>query len=146
MTEESKIGFKLIKITTEEFAVFEDDFKESSTIEIKTDLQFGIEQSNRSLGVFPAFTFLNNGMPFIKIKVGCHFKVNEAGWDSYLDNSNKKIIFPTSLIQHLVFLSIGTTRGVLHCKTENTEFNKYFLPTININKLIYKDLEISLNE
>ena len=43
---------------------------------------------------------------------------------------------------HLVLLTIGTLRGVLHCKTENTEFEDLKLPTINVNELIPNDIEI----
>ena len=37
-------------------------------------------------------------------------------------------------------LTIGTTRGVLHSKTENTPFNSFLLPTLNVNELVKKDV------
>ena len=43
-----------------------------------------------------------------------------------------------NFIRHLSAISIGTARGILHAKTENTAYNKYFLPTININELVSK--------
>ena len=33
-------------------------------------------------------------------------------------------------------MTIGTTRGILHAKTEGTCFNKYVLPTINVTEII----------
>ena len=37
-------------------------------------------------------------------------------------------------------LTIGTARGVLHSKTENTPYNKYLLPTLNVSDLVNNDL------
>lgn len=37
-------------------------------------------------------------------------------------------------------LTIGTARGVLHSKTENTTFNQFLLPTLNVNELVQKDV------
>jgi hypothetical protein len=42
-------------------------------------------------------------------------------------------------------LTIGTSRGILHAKTEGTEFNKFILPTINVNQLVEKDAEFIIN-
>jgi hypothetical protein len=39
-------------------------------------------------------------------------------------------------------LTIGTTRGVLHAKTEHTLFNQYLLPTINVNDIVKEAVEI----
>jgi hypothetical protein len=36
-------------------------------------------------------------------------------------------------------LTVGTARGVLHAKTENTKYNRYVLPTINVASMIKND-------
>lgn len=41
-------------------------------------------------------------------------------------------------------LTIGTTRGVLHSKTENTPFNSFLLPTLNVMELVKKDVVFKL--
>ena len=47
---------------------------------------------------------------------------------------------PSGFVCHLAMLAIGTARGVLHAKTENTLFNKYLIPTINVAELIKDDI------
>jgi hypothetical protein len=37
-------------------------------------------------------------------------------------------------------LCVGTLRGVLHAKTENSVYNKFYLPTINVNDLVKTDI------
>ena len=43
-------------------------------------------------------------------------------------------------------ITVGTLRGVLHAKTENTEFNEFFLPTINVTDLIKEDIRFNLDD
>lgn len=42
-------------------------------------------------------------------------------------------------------LTIGTTKGVLHSKTENTTFNHFVLPTLNGNELVKNDVVFDIN-
>ena len=44
---------------------------------------------------------------------------------------------------HLIVLTIGTVRGILHAKTEGTKYNSYILPTINVAELIKTDIVFS---
>ncbi|WP_262906606.1 hypothetical protein [Tenacibaculum finnmarkense] len=38
-------------------------------------------------------------------------------------------------------ITVGTTRGVLHSKTDNTIFNEFILPTLNVSQMITEDGE-----
>jgi len=58
----------------------------------------------------------------------------------------KSIILPVSLITHMAVLTVGTARGILHSKTENTKFNKYLLPTINVTESLKSDIAIALEK
>lgn len=42
-------------------------------------------------------------------------------------------------------ITVGTARGVMHSKTDGTEFNKFLLPTLSIDDLVSKDAEFALN-
>ena len=41
---------------------------------------------------------------------------------------------------------MGTLRGVLHAKVENTPYNMFILPTINVTELVKEDIVIKTNE
>jgi len=78
--------------------------------------------------------------PFLIVEVGCHFNITTEAWTSFYNESRTELIVSRGFIGHLVMLTIGTTRGVLHSKTENTPFNSFLLPTLNVNELVKKDV------
>lgn len=86
---------------------------------------------------FLQLLLLNKQKVFIKIQVSCHFNIEPDTWTSFLKDSN--VVVPKNFISHLTILTIGTSRGILHAKTEGTEFNQFILPTINVNQLVDAD-------
>jgi hypothetical protein len=42
-------------------------------------------------------------------------------------------------------ITVGTTRGVLYAKTENSPYSKYIVPTINVAEMIEKDAIFEIN-
>ncbi len=56
------------------------------------------------------------------------------------------LIVPKGLLCHLAMLTVGTSRGILHAKTEGTCFNKYVLPTINVTEIIKEDASFDFNK
>ena len=45
---------------------------------------------------------------------------------------------------HITMISISSVRGVLHAKTEGTEFNKYLLPTLDVTKMVEEDIKFDI--
>ena len=137
------IGFQLIKITTEQFAIIPDAFNKNETnIEMSIGLKFGLDKKKRIIASFIKVQFEQNKKAFIVIEVANHFNIEKNAWDGF-DKTEKHIIIPKGFASHLVMLTIGTLRGVLHCKIENTEFSTFILPTINVTKMIKNDVEIN---
>ncbi len=142
MKEES-VGFALAAIKTEQFALFEENFSPKKETNITTSLEFKINLEQKLIGVFAAFSFEQAKKVFIKIQVSCHFNIDTDSWSSFLQD--EIIVVPQSFIAHLTMLTIGTSRGILHTKTEGTEFNKFILPTINVKSLVDKDAAFDLS-
>ena len=140
--ENESIGFALAAIKTEQFALFEEKYSSKKELNITTSLEFKINEEQKLIGVFATFTFEQSKKTFIKIQVSCHFNIEPNTWTSFLKDNN--VVFPKNFICHLTMLTIGTSRGILHAKTEGTEFNKFILPTINVNQLVDKDAEFNL--
>ncbi len=141
---ESKVGFKLVGLKSDQFAIFEENYSEKKKTELITNLDFGINSNEKQVVVYATFTFEQSKKAFIKIRVSCQFKVEPKAWESFVIDG--KIIFPKGFISHLAVLTIGSTRGVLHAKTEGTSFNKFLLPTIDVTNLINSDAEFELSE
>lgn len=132
------ISFALRGIKTEEFAIIEESFISNKNYEIKYSLntEFNIPKNSlRNITCLTMFKLSMNEQPFIKIKVSCLFEIAQESWDSVIISEDDNIIIPKNFADHIVVLTLGATRGVLHSKTEGTEFNKYYIPTINVAEL-----------
>jgi hypothetical protein len=141
----SDIGFALRKITTEQFAIIEDNFSEKSNIRLCTNFRFGTDNKQRSIAVFTSFVFEADTKPFLIIEAGCYFQIQDTTWEQMLNDNALTLIVPKNLISHLTMLTVGTTRGILHAKTENTCFNRYVIPTINVAEMIKDDVTLNFN-
>ena len=138
------IGFSLQKITIEQFAMVPENYQEQCNIRLVTKIKFGIDADARMIAAFTGFIFECDTKQFIILEGGCHFKIEEEAWSEMLINEGNTLKAPKGFLSHLAMLTVGTTRGILHTKTESTVFNRFVLPTINVAELIPKDLEFSL--
>ena len=55
------------------------------------------------------------------------------------DKELNRLVVPKGFLQHMGMLTVGTSRGILHAKTENTNLNQFHIPTVNVAELINKD-------
>ncbi len=146
MTNKTKgIGFALSKITTEQFAVIEEGLNEKGVIRVGTSLRYAADEQNKLIAVFSSFSFESDKKPFMIVEASCQFKVTEDAWSDMLELESNMLIVPKGFLSHLAVLTVGTTRGILHAKTEGTGFNKYVLPTVNITEIIKEDATFSFN-
>lgn len=142
-TDKTNIGFSLRKVTTEQFAIIETSFEESKQIQLKADLRFGINNENKAISTYFSINLLQEKVPFLILEIGCHFNISEDAWSEFLNADKSELIFPKGFMSHLVMLTIGTARGVLHSKTENTPFNRFLLPTLNVNEMVLNDVSFN---
>ena len=141
--KEEKIGFALVGIKTEQFATFNDNYKEKAKIELKTGLEFKFNLDEKLIAVIVTVIFEQNKKPFLKLEVSCQFKIEDASFSSFCKDS--KIILPKGFMTHLAMITVSSVRGVLHAKTEGSVFNKYMLPTLDVTKMVTEDVEFPLN-
>ncbi|MRT92381.1 hypothetical protein [Ancylomarina sp. 16SWW S1-10-2] len=143
ISKKESVGFQLNKITTEQFAVIKDSYDGSEEgIGMSIELKFGLDFENKLIASHVMVQYEQHDKPFLIIEIANHFKIEETAWSKF-SSDNDKMIIPKGFASHLVVLTIGTVRGVLHSKTENTDFNKFLLPTINVTKLIQEDVELT---
>lgn len=139
---QKSISFALTSITTEEFAIIEENFNgELTNVEISTDLEFGIQKENNLLAIFVKNKVLQLGQPFVILKSGCHFQIEPESFEKCYDEATSHYRFPKGFMTHLAVLSVGTARGILHAKTAGTPYNQFFLPTLNLTEMIKTDIE-----
>ncbi len=138
------IGFSLAKIVTEQFAVIPDIFEEGKEIKLRPELNFGIDTQTKRIMVNILFRFEQEEKPFIILKVACYFTISPNDWNQFRTPNTNALVIPQGFATHLAMLTIGTLRGVLHAKTENTTFNRFIIPAFNITGLIKSDVIFNL--
>ena len=143
-TENPKIGFVLKKIVTEQFAIIKDAFHEGNQIQLNTQSQFAVDASQKIIVVKTVFKFDQTLAPFLLIEASCHFRITDDTWSQFILPEQNVLKVPAAFLAHLTMLTVGTVRGILHAKTENTPFNNFLIPTINVAALIKEDISFDL--
>lgn len=132
------INFNLLKIKTDQFAVFEENFNKSEIVNLNTNLSFGLNSDDKVFLVTPKYTFEIQGKPFMTVQISCFFKIEDSTWNSF--KKKKQIVFPKDFVAHMAMITVGTSRGILHTKTEGTVFNEFILPPLNVSEMIGEDV------
>jgi hypothetical protein len=140
------VGFVLAGIKTEQFAVLPENYNEDEDIEVEAGFELKANAEEKMVGSFATFTFEQQQRAFIKISVSCHFAIEPASWEEYLNKEKTSIKFPRDFAIHLAMVTVGTTRGVLFAKTEGTNFSQFILPVVNVQKMIEDDVEFILED
>jgi hypothetical protein len=130
--------FNITNVKTEQFALFEENHLDKGKINLETSLSYGLNSEERAFLVSLKFTFQMKKKPFMTIQVNCNFEIDPLSFKSL--EIDDKFIVPKGFVAHMAMITVGTTRGVLHTKTEGTIFNKYILPTINVAEMIPEDV------
>lgn len=145
-TPNKSIGFSLKKVSTEQFAIIEEDFNDKGKIRLKSSFRFAADETKKYVAVFASFIFDSDSKPFLIVEAGCHFLLKDNEWDEMTNSETNALVIPKGFLCHLAMLTVGTSRGILHAKTEGTCFNKYVLPTINVTEIIKEDATFSFNK
>ena len=87
-----------------------------------------------------------NDMPFLKIKLVCFFDIKEEEWEALLSEDKKKVKIPKEIADHFATVTIGAARGVMHAKTENTPFNAFLIPLLDISQTVKEDIVIGFSK
>lgn len=147
MKENNKgVGFALQGIKIEQFAIFEENFKESQKANMTTSIQFALNHANLIIVVFFKVEFKQEENVFLKLVLSSHFKVDKASWAEFENKENKKIIVPKFLLAHISAISASTARGVLFAKTEGSRLSKFIVPLINVAAMIPEDAMFEKND
>lgn len=137
------VPFALTKIQTLEFATLDKSFSQNEEVRISQEINFSIDPSNHQVGVEPRYEYLQDS-PFLIIQVRCVFTISDDEWAEWMDTAKGVFSLPRKIATHMAVLSVGTTRGVLHAKTEGSFFNIFVLPTWNLSEVIGQDVAIQV--
>lgn len=145
MKTNQEIAFKLVNIKTVEFAVIESESINESTLESFVEIGFGFSDKTGRIQCSIKFKLSTDNKPFIIIHMNCTFEIEPTAWKAMYNDKKEAYILPIGFTKHLAVLVMGTTRGALHAKTEGSIYNKYFIPPMNIDEQIERDVLLPVN-
>lgn len=138
------VTFAIKSIETVEFATMSDAYKNGEKVGIATGFDLGLSNDDHALKVQFNLSFICEDRPFIILKVACDFAIEPKDFDKFKDKQGKKVTIPKGFLTHLAVLTVGTARGVLHAKLDNTDFDQFLLPSLNISQMIESDVVFDL--
>ncbi|MBR3896199.1 MAG: hypothetical protein IKJ42_04160 [Bacteroidaceae bacterium] len=133
--------FRMFRINVEQFAILVENFP-LEKLNIATGLEVKYSLEGKSLAIVMTFNFISEEEKVMLLKLNCEFQIQEDDWNGQINDS--RIVVPKSFIEYLVVQTVGTARGVLHCKTEGTALNHIILPPMNVSDMINGDMIINL--
>ncbi len=145
-SNKNDIGFSLLGIKTEQFAVMDEKYNPSDKVGLEAEFKFKLDRKNYRIAVFSYFNFIQNDNIIIKLVLSCHFKISSDAWNKFLNKEKAEILVPKNFATHLTVLTVGTARGVMHAKLEGTDLCKHMIPTLDLTNLFQEDLVFELND
>lgn len=133
-----QVKFKLANVNVEQFVLFDEKYNKSEKVSFSSGVGYKLDDINQVIGCFMKFSFEQNKTPFLFLEASCHFEIENKSWKEFL-GEDEKIIIPESFMEHMAALTVGTARGILYAKTEQTEFKKFIIPLINVSEMINSD-------
>ena len=143
MKAKKGIPFNLVDITTDQFATIESNYDSSNkNFDIKFDVTFRLSKEQHILGVYTKYQFDQKDNMILILECGCHFALDKSYWE---ENTIGDILtLEESLLTHLIVLTVGTSRGVLHAKKPKW-LDNLLLPTINVTTVVTEDMQFDLS-
>ncbi|HSH67552.1 MAG TPA: hypothetical protein VLB84_17550, partial [Bacteroidia bacterium] len=113
---EYPITFGFRKIDVEQFAIIQEAYKQNEEVTLTVNTAFSIQPEWTQVGSHVTIKFLCGDNPFLIVQVACHVGIDPKSWKKW-ESEDKTIVIPAFFATHLVVLTVGTLRGILHSKT-----------------------------
>ncbi len=133
----ANIAFHMSQIKIEQFAVLIDEIPE----DLGVNVSFGVQISDdyKSVRMLAQIRYTQEDTVHLMLDMACIFSLSEESIKELIESN--KIVLPRGFLVHMAIHTIGTARGVLHCKTEGKKVNILVLPPINVDSMFPEDLE-----
>jgi len=141
MENKESISFQLIDIKIDEFAILEPSIS-NEDLQFASRLQFSADNKKEEIICSTIIEFISDKSIVMKLKTDVFFQIKPDHWKNF--KFGNKIKISKIFLTHLGMISVGTARGILFVKTENTVFRNFTLPLIDINKMIDDDINFDL--
>ena len=130
----------MFDIHLDQFAILCEDCKDEVGMNVSLNFKYGDE--GKKVACVVAFDFTSESEKVMVLKMTCEFEIQVDDWKTL--RNDKEVVITKDLLEFFAVHTIGTARGVLFCKTENTQFNYIVIPPINVSEMGISDLTVKL--
>lgn len=136
------LQFVLSGISTEKFLIHYTPNFENGDVDFSTQVQFFSDIETKTINYKIGLVFNQNQQTFLTFDACCSFTISPSSWSVLVGKQKNKIVIPQGFATHLAIITVGTVRGILFARTENTLLNALIVPTINLTEIIKSDVII----
>lgn len=136
--------FRMFRIQTNQFAVFKETLPDSDDLGFQVGLNFKYADNGEKIACTMVFVLCDGDERILILQVVCEFEIFEEDWKQFCKENT--ITIPKDTLEFFALHTVGTARGILHCKTEGTAFNGVIIPPINVAEIIKDDIVIDIND
>mgnify|MGYP001062240764 CR=1 FL=1 len=129
--------FRMARINIDQFAILT-DIVPNGSLEVNVTLSLKYSMDVRRIATSMSFVFGEESERILMLELTCEFEIHEEDWLAAIDGS--KLVIPKVMLEHFAVQTVGTARGILHCKTEGSQFNGIILPPVNVTELVTEDM------
>lgn len=121
------------RIAVNQFAILTQECPdEGMALSVELSFQYSVE--TRQISCEAGFCFNKDSATLLILKSQCEFRIHPEDWEKFHKDGGIEI--PRDVLELLAVHTIGASRGILHCKTEDTSFNRLMIPPINVAEMI----------
>lgn len=136
------VRFRMFRISTGQFAILSADAPQED-VDITTNMELKHAKDGSAVQVHAIFSFNDKEKQIMLLETSCEFALHPE--DLRTITKDDKVIIPKELIDYFIAQTVGTARGILHCKTEGTPFNGIIIPPMNVTGMFKGDMVIDLH-
>lgn len=129
------IPFRIRQIKTQQFAMFPDLLVNGKEVTVDSEFSFGVNTEVKNILCVTKLSYRQDENLLLTTEVHCIFDIREDGVNQLKEQGRVGVDF----LRYLATIAIGTVRGIIHTKTENTVLNSVVVPPINLVEAIKED-------
>lgn len=121
--------FQLAGVTIEQFAKISEPKGTEFAVDVSVPVKTNYKDGKIAVGL--NVQFFEDEKIILQLEVFCHYVFEPGCWSELTSNHTENAVIKKELMANFFSIAVGTTRGVLAAKTENTPYSVCVLPLMN---------------
>lgn len=126
------IRFRMSRINVNQFALLVDKMPEHLGMDL--ELAYLIDEKNKIAACRLSEIFKDGDEKVMVLEITCEYEVHPEDWNSMTKDGQTNLT--REAMEIFAAQAVGTSRGVLFCKTEGTCMNGICLPPVNVREIL----------